>query len=124
MKKLIFLAAMLLSFVSFTQRIAPANAIDYTMQEIVINYEAYVDEAILYKVVDGNYQPCHWRYCMVHDELITINVSEGINYALDVNGISFIHFTVNSKDVINTQDVAILNGKDCFFYEGLLTFNE
>ena len=124
MKKLIFIAAMLLSFVSFTQRIAPTSAIDYTMQEIVINYEAYVDEAILYKVVDGNYEACHWRYCMVHDELITINVSEGINYALDVNGISFIHFTVNSKDVIDTQDVAILNGKDCFFYKGLLTFNE
>ena len=113
---------MLLSFVSFTQRIAPASAIDYTMQELVINYEAPVDEAILYKVVDGNYYPT--GNCMVHDELITINVSEGINYALDVNGISFIHFTVNSRDVIDTQDVAILNGKDCFFYKGLLTFNE
>jgi hypothetical protein len=123
MKKLIFIAAMLLSFVSFTQ------VVDYTKQEIIINYEAPVEEAILYKVVDGNYYPT--GDCMSHDELITVHVSEGINYALDVNGVSFIHFTVNSRDIIDTQDVAILNGKDCFFYKGkmyldkaYLTFNE
>lgn len=117
MKKLVLsVAVMLLSSVVFTQ------VVDYTLQEITINYEAPVDEVVLYKVVDGNY--CPTSGCISNGELITVNVSEGINYALDVNGVSFIHFTVNSRDVIDTQDVAILNGKDCFFYKGLLTFNE
>jgi hypothetical protein len=117
MRKLILLVAvMLLSSVAFTQ------VVDYEKQGIVINYEAPVDEAILYKVVDGSYYPT--GDCIANGELITVNVSEGINYALDVNGVSFIHFTVNSRDVIDTQDVAILNGKDCFFYKGTLTFNE
>lgn len=124
MKKLLSLVTiMLLSSASYSQ------VVDYTLQEIIIDYEAPVEEAILYKVVDNNYYPT--GNCVAKGELITVHVSEGINYALDVNGVSFLHFTVNSRDLVDSQDISLLNGKDCFFYKGKMyldktyyTFNE
>jgi hypothetical protein len=124
MKKLLSLVTIMLLSLSLYSQV-----VDYTLQEIIINYEAPVEEAVLYKVVDDNYHPV--GNCVANGELITVYLSEGINYALDVNGVSFLHFTVNSRDVVDSQDISLLNGKDCFFYKGKMyldktyyTFNE
>lgn len=124
MKKLLSLVTIMLLSLSLYSQV-----VDYTLQEIIINYEAPVEEAVLYKVIDDNYYPA--GNCVANGELITVYLSEGINYALDVNGVSFLHFTVNSRDVVDSQDISLLNGKDCFFYKGKMyldktyyTFNE
>lgn len=121
MKKLLsFVTAMLLSLVSMTQ------VVDYTKKEITINYEAEVEEVILYKVVKYSTYTDYYPIdeCYANGDYITINVSEGIYYALYINQHSFIHFSVNSQKNIETHDVAILDCSDCFFYKEGMTFTE
>jgi hypothetical protein len=101
--------------------VAHAQMADYQLQELKIDAAWPVTECEVTLIVDDVYYPV--KEAQINGSVITLYLAQNQDYLIIIDCYDYINITLQSRDVIDEQDMHISANVGYQFEKGILVFN-
>jgi|GEM_PF-6415176 len=118
MKNIILLVTIML----LTIMTGSAQMADYEVIELPITLNKRISHVELTIVIDDIYYETKSFIVEGNGHVVSLYITQGLDYHLIINGEDYIMITVMDREVIDDRDLSISADLDYKFVDGILTF--